>query len=1018
MMVKRIIKIGFISINLISSIMIGAFIGLIFYDKIIDDSDASNAKIIVDYNGGGNYTTIQAAIDNASEDDIIYVWDGTYYENIIVNKSVTLIGNGTKNTIINGSGIGDVIFISVDWVNISGFTITGSGNQSYFPIWDVGIKGYKVENVTIENNNCSNNNIGIYFFHSSNNLINNNTCNYNNKIGIIICGYNYNKLMNNSCNYNNWYGINLYLNCYSNNIKNNICQGNKFYSIWLAESNNNFVIKNNCSQNERGIALSVSNNNSIYENIISYSNLTGFEIDEFSSNNYFFHNNIIFNTVQANDTGNNYWNNSNQEGNYWSDYTGLDTGYMSYPWDITGKHLIAGDGIGDTLVPHLGLDYYPFTNRLGWLKPGTPILDDPGDVDIDGNYNLTWLLTARTTGYVLEEDNSTQFDSPIEIYNGSSLIFNFSRKTNGTYYYRVKAYNEKYESPWSNIVDIIVDWLPDIPKNLSASTYPPGNTLNLSWDLNLVDTNQYILEYKNETMSSWQQINPILHPGFTFNHTGLMDGVRYDYRIQARDHRGQMSNFSEIIYGVPWDSVPPAPPTGLKVVATTNDSISLKWNPNTEDDLEGYHLFRSKVSNPSEWGESIGTIPMGTEEFIDTGLDELTTYYYVLTAFDEVPNNSSYSNLAFGTTILGPHGPVINNTVDDFSIPEDTIDDSTINLYYWFMDINNDPLEFKCEGQNNLSVTISQENGTVIVIPKKDWNGHETLIFYANDSIFEISDNVTITVTPVNDPPGPAVINTPQEKLEVENGTKINFSGLCDDVDLIYGDKLTFNWSSNISGIIGSGENLTDIILQPGQHQITLEVSDIMGETSIAMVNISILPEYIPMFDIKLELVPNIVELKPGEEISIKAIVTNLGEVDDKVVLTIKDQNIEGVEATIQEPKIKNVIFNGTVEFNITIKTLDNAKKGEIQLTVIAASARAAEFKIIEEDEEILTVQILEKEKQGEDKLSTDYWIIILIIILIIIILIMVGILIKRRKQPEPEVPQPEEPIPEEHFEE
>jgi uncharacterized membrane protein len=361
---------------------------------------------------------------------------------------------------------------------------------------------------------------------------------------------------------------------------------------------------------------------------------------------------------------------------------------------------------------------------------------------------------------------------------------------------------------------------------------------------------------------------------------------------------------------------------------------------------------------------------------------------------------------------------VINNSIQDFSIPEDTIDDSTINLYYWFKDINNDPLEFKCEGQNNLSVTILQENGTVILIPKKNWNGKETLSFYANDSIYEIFDDVTITVTPVNDPPNPAVIITPEEKLKVENGTLINFSGICNDVDLIYGDILTFNWSSNISGRIGSGENLTDIILQPGQHQILLEVMDIAGEKSMSMVNITIFenitPDIIPMFDIKLGLVPNIVKLKPGEEISVKAIVTNLGEVDDRVVLNIPEQDIEGIEITINEPKIKDIILNGTAEFDITIKALDNAEKGEIQITVVATSAKAAEYKIILEKQATLTINITElDEQQKNDKESSnaDYLIYILIIIVIIIILIVLVLLTKHKKQPPPEEQLIEEPL-------
>jgi hypothetical protein len=596
------------------------------------------------------------------------------------------------------------------------------------------------------------------------------------------------------------------------------------------------------------------------------------------------------------------------------------------------------------------------------------------------------------------------------------LIFNISRKTNGTYYYRVKAYNEKYLSPWSNIVDIIVDWLPEIPKNLSASTYPPGNTLNLTWNLNLIDTNQYILEYKNETMADWQQLDPINHPGFTFNHTGLIDGEKYYYRIQARDYRSQLSNFSEIIYGIPWDSLPPAPPTGLKVISITNDSISLKWNSNSEEDLEGYHLFRSEIPNPLDWNKPIGTIPKGTEEYIDNSLEEKTTYYYVLTAFDEVPNNSSYSNIAFGATILGQNGPVINNSVEDFSIPEDTIDDSTINLYYWFMDVNNDMLEFKCEGHNNLSVTIFQENGTVILIPKKNWNGQETLTLFANDSVYEISDDVTITVTPVNDPPGPASIITPVEGIEVKNGTKINFSGICNDVDLIYGDRLTFNWSSNISGRIGTGENLTDIILPPGVHRILLEVSDIEGETAIDTVNITILPELkpnnnvTPKFDLNLELIPNIVKVKPGEQTSVKAIVTNLGDLQDEILLSNYIQTGSKIEVSIIGEQKKNIESNKTTDFVINIKAMGDAKKGKLIVTFTATSGNAIDHELEVTKNATLTINILEDKDTSKDDKSTNlWWIIILIIVIIITIILFILIRSKKKKRsPEEEMREPE----------
>jgi len=58
----------------------------------------------------------------------------------------------------------------------------------------------------------------------------------------------------------------------------------------------------------------------------------------------------------------NTWDNG-AEGNYWNDYEGED---------------LDGDGIGDTLLPHLGLDNYPLTTpygpiRIVWDKTTYPV---------------------------------------------------------------------------------------------------------------------------------------------------------------------------------------------------------------------------------------------------------------------------------------------------------------------------------------------------------------------------------------------------------------------------------------------------------------------------------------------------------------------------------------------------------------------------------------------------------------------------------------------------------------------
>jgi len=377
-----------------------------------------------------------------------------------------------------------------------------------------------------------------------------------------------------------------------------------------------------------------------------------------------------------------------------------------------------------------------------------------------------------------------------------------------------------------------------------------------------VDTKEYELEFKNETQDTWGALVTISHPSFTFNHIDLNDGETYYYRIKARDHRGQESNYSSIVSGVPWDSAPPIPPTGLNVVLTTHNSITLTWNSNLENDIEGYKIYRSEKENPENWREPISTILKESDEFIDTGLEELKTYYYVITAYDEVPNESDFSNIASGTTLPGPHAPEINNSVEDFEIIEDTIDDFTINLYYWFKDINNDPLDFKCEGNENIDVTICKENGTVVLIPKKNWNGREFLTFYANDSVYEISDSVMITVTPVNDPPYLLRILKPVDGIKIDEGKGLDFKGVYDDPDLPYGDTLTLNWYSNITGKLGEGEILNNILLPVGNHLITFEVTDLAGEKTIASIHMSVLET--PQSDTDGDGMPNVWERANG----------------------------------------------------------------------------------------------------------------------------------------------------------
>lgn len=117
--------------------------------------------------GSGNYSTIQGAINDAADGDIIYIYSGTYYEHVTITKAIMINGNYAKNVIIDGSGSGDVIIISAEGATVTDVTITNSGNKDQ----DAGIDIISSNNTITSCIICANQGTGINLSSSSNNLI-------------------------------------------------------------------------------------------------------------------------------------------------------------------------------------------------------------------------------------------------------------------------------------------------------------------------------------------------------------------------------------------------------------------------------------------------------------------------------------------------------------------------------------------------------------------------------------------------------------------------------------------------------------------------------------------------------------------------------------------------------------------------------------------------------------------------------------------------------------------------------
>jgi parallel beta-helix repeat protein len=355
-----------------------------------------------------DYARIQWAVDNASAGDIIIVNSGIYSEHVIIDKSLTLLGeNG--NTIIDGNGTGHVVTINADSVTICGFTMQKSGPN----FGESGIHLLNSRWCNISYNTLTQNTHGIWAdCYSNNNIIAGNNI-YNNSVGMGIIDSSSNTITNNYINSNENCGMGLE-NANDTIVASNIAKNNE-YGVWLSYCTNFTVVGNTLINRVAQIYLNSSDSNTI------------------------FHNNLINNTHQAEIINSaSIWAND-FEGNYWSNYVGVDADH---------------DGIGDNpyIIDANNTDNYPLMGTFS-------------------DFTITW---KEQLHHITTICNSTISNFNFnDAYNGSTkaLIFNVTGEDETAGFCRIRIPTALINDTFTVYVDGVNTTYTLLPRSNATYSY-------------------------------------------------------------------------------------------------------------------------------------------------------------------------------------------------------------------------------------------------------------------------------------------------------------------------------------------------------------------------------------------------------------------------------------------------------------------------------------------------------------------------------------------------------------------
>jgi parallel beta-helix repeat protein len=783
-----------------------------------------------DYNSGtpgwqeNHFDSIQDAINAASEEDTIKVFEGIYSENIVINKtSLNVFGEDQSLTTIDASDSGNAVTISNASVDFSAFTIQNGGtitdnavvyiNADNCIIYDTTITSGK-HGIFINNSNSttiyintinSNNGDGIYLNKSHYNEITYNTITSNSN-GIFAYNSSHNTISNNpSIRQNSANGIFLNETCMSNVISSNDISSNTKNGVFLHDHcNHNIQISNNdiYSNSENGIRIENSSYNyAIASNVIrkntdygiiisgSYNTVQSCTISEnskhglflFSDNNNTINGNIISeNTYEGirlmNSTNNLIYTNEIFENSRYGIFLNLFTVnnkiYNNYFHDNS-------DNARDES-----------TNQNTWnlAQSGTNIV---GGSLIDGNY---WDDYDEVTEGAIDSDGDGIADTAHSINVSSSDGGSLLDVTNPIIGTPQAFPSSQVLGSTTTISTTITDAYTGVKQVYLNISYPGGAVYNFS-----------IFENKSgDTYSGSAAFSPI----------GM-----YSFHVAAKDPRNWVKSSTyqfNITEGTAPTVTDNSPSSGFPSASFTFNA-TITDDQDSASDLEAYVIW-SHGSN----GGNTSLINTSDNYFtktvtLDNSLGDLTYYFYAKDHWDNAVTGASTT-----VTVTDINAPAIaikryGSSFDDFpgsyTFAAEVTDDCAVsNVYieYWYGDSE------KMTAGMTIDTSIGSNYYKKVIIPQ----GYPDAVYcviYANDTSGNLRDTKSPTVKD-----GGYYLGVIAEEVTFDASDSFDLDG----------NIISYVWDFG-DGITGDGISPTHTYHSDDNYTISLIVTDNDGNTNI-----------------------------------------------------------------------------------------------------------------------------------------------------------------------------------------